>query len=170
MAKKKKKPAVDYVMELAEQRGKQALESYRYALVLAVLFVPTLLYSIITLFWLGVVLSIAGLWYAYRCYQDGQRNTQGGKNAEQGAAAEREVKVLLKRLKPKGWQIDHNVPRRGKGDFDVVLHSPKGKWYVIDVKSHGGTKFVEGGVLKKRYGNETHDFNEGDLIRKVRNR
>ncbi len=126
-------------------------------------------FSIITWFWVGIAISIGGLFYAGYCYQDGQRNTQGEKNAEQGAAAEREVEVLLKPLERINWQIKYGEPRQGGGDIDVLLHSPKGNWYVIDVKSHGGTKYVDNGVLKRRYGNnKIHDFKGGNPIRKVK--
>ena len=89
-------------------------------------------------------------------------------DAQRGARAETEVAALLDALKYRGWEIEYNLPIKQWGDADVVLHSPEDNWYVIDVKSHSGTKVYEGGRLRKRYGRNTYDFQEGDLIRKVK--
>ncbi|NDJ25513.1 hypothetical protein GS682_28510 [Nostoc sp. B(2019)] len=82
--------------------------------------------------------------------------------------AETEVAKLLRSLEYRGWQLEYNLRIRRWGDADVVLHSPQGNWYVVDVKSHSGTKVYESGRLRKRYGRNTFDFNEGDLIGKVK--
>lgn len=117
---------------------------------------------------MGILLAFGGLVASYYLYRNGQYLMKRASDAQRGARAETEVAALLDALKYQRWEIEYNLPIRKWGDADIVLHSPEDNWYVIDVKSHSGTKVYEGGHLRKRYGRNTYDFREGDLLRKVK--
>lgn len=140
----------------------------RYALAVGVLIGTLLLFSILGTSSLGVLLSLGGLVGSYYVYRNGQHLMKRAGDAQRGTKAETEVAALLRPLQRQGWQVEYNLRIRRWGDADVVLHSPKGNWYVLDVKSHGGTKVYESDRLRKRYGRNTYDFKEGDLIEKVK--
>lgn len=139
-----------------------------YVLAVGVFIGTIVLLIIIGTSSLGVLLAVGGLAGAYYLYRSGQYLMKRGSDAQRGAEAESEVAALLHSLECKGWQVEYNLIIRKWGDADVVLRSPKGNWYVVDVKSHGGTKIYESGRLQKRYGRNTYDFAEGDLIYKVK--
>jgi len=71
--------------------------------------------------------------------------------ADQGARGEEEIGKILKQL-PSGWRTEYNRPVSGVGDVDVIVHSPQGKAWVIDVKSHGGYIYASQGQLKRKLG------------------
>lgn len=49
------------------------------------------------------------------------------------------------------------------------MRSPRGNWFVVDVKSHGGSKFVgRRGKLKRQYGSKTYGFPGGNVAAKVK--
>lgn len=139
-----------------------------YALAAGVLVVTVLLFVILGVSFLGTLLLLAGLAGSYYLYRRGQYFMKRAGDAQRGAKAENEVAVLLRPLERRSWQVEYNLRIKRWGDADVVLHSPKNNWYVIDVKSHGGTKIYESGRLRKRYGRNTYNFEEGDLITKVK--
>jgi Nuclease-related domain len=165
LAKKTKKPG-EHIHQLANERFYGALLRY-FGVGGAVLGV-VLLFSILGFSVIGAIFYTAGLTGAYYLYLDGKRLIKRSGDARRGAAAEGEVASLLLVLDKQRWQVEYNLKIKRWGDADVVLLSPKGNWYVIDVKSHGGTKVYEGGLLRQRYGRKTHDFREGDLIAKVK--
>ncbi len=140
----------------------------RYTLAVGAFVGTVLLFSILGSSLLGVLLSVAGLAGSYYLYRSGQHLMKRAGDAQGGAKAESEVAALLRSLERKGWQVEYNLRIRRWGDADVVLHSPSCNWYVIDVKSHGGTKVYEGDRLRKRYGKNIYDFKEGNLIDKVK--
>lgn len=151
---------------MSQTRHRSAISRYVYSV--AVLIGTILLISIFRISLLGIVIAFGGLVASYYLYRNGQYLMKRASDAQRGARAETEVAALLDALKYKGWEIEYNLPIRKCGDADVVLHSPEDNWYVIDVKSHSGTKVYEGGRLRKRYGRNTYDFQEGDLLRKVK--
>ena len=165
MSLEKKQPG-EYIRRLGEERRQSAI--LRYALAVGVLIGTVLLFSLLGTSSLGVLLSVAGLAGSYYLYRNGQHLMKRAGDAQGGAKAETEVAAFLRSLERKGWQAQYNLPIKRWGDADVVLRSSKGNWYVIDVKSHGGTKVYESDRLRKRYGRNTYDFKEGDLIEKVK--
>ncbi len=154
------------IRKLGRERYQSAI--LYYILTVAVLFITFFFLSILSTSSLGLLLLVGGLAGAYYLYRRGKHLMKRAGDAQRGATAETEVATLLQHLERKGWKVEYNLKIRRWGDADVVLCSPKKKWYVIDVKSHGGTKVYEGTRLRKRYGRNTYDFTEGDLIYKVK--
>ncbi|BAY90137.1 MULTISPECIES: nuclease-related domain-containing protein [unclassified Tolypothrix] len=161
-----KRSAGDNINRLGQERHQSAL--LRYALAVAFLVGTVLLFVTNSTSYLGWLLSLAGFASSYYLYRSGRHLTKRAGDAQRGAKAEKDVAALLRPLQRQGWYIEYNLKIRRWGDADLVLHSPKGNWYVIDVKSHGGTKVYENGCLRKRYGRNIYDFEEGDLIGKVK--
>ena len=154
------------VRKLSRTRQRSAILRYAYSA--GVLIGTILLISIFRISLLVILLAFGGFVCSYYLYRNGRYLMKRASDAQRGAKAEIEVAALLDGLKYKGWEIEYNLPIRKCGDADVVLHSPEDNWYVIDVKSHNGTKVYEGGRLRKRYGRNTYDFQEGDLLHKVK--
>jgi hypothetical protein len=156
----------EQIRKLVKERRQSAMLSY--ALAVVVLMVTALLFSISSTFFVGILLTLGPLLGSYYLYRNGQHLMKRADDAQRGATAETEVARLLRPLEHRGWQLEYNLRIKRWGDADVVLHSPQNNWYVVDVKSHTGTKVYESGRLRKRYGRNTFDFNEGDLIHKVK--
>lgn len=131
----------EYIRRLGEERRQSAI--LRYALAVGVLIGTVLLFSILGTSSLGVLLLLGGLVGSYYLYRNGQHLMKRAGDAQRGTKAETEVAALLRLLQRQKWQVEYNLRIRRWGDADVVLHSPKGNWYVVDVKSHGGTKVYE---------------------------
>ncbi len=161
-----KKLPGESIRKLGNERHQSAM--WHYAFAVGFFIGTVLLLSTFGTTLLGILLSLGGLVTSDYLYSSGQHLMKRAGDAKRGAKAETEVAELLRPLERKGWQVEYNLRIRRWGDADVVLHSPKGKWYVVDVKSHGGTKIYEDGRLRKRYGRKTYDFQEGDLISKVK--
>jgi xanthosine utilization system XapX-like protein len=64
--------------------------------------------------------------------------------ADQGARGEEEIGKILKQL-PSGWRTEYNRLVSGVGDVDVIVYSPTGKVWTVDVKSHGGHIYASQG-------------------------
>lgn len=80
-------------------------------------------------------------------------------NACQGADAEEKVFSLLQAaLEDKGWKLTFNTMLSERWDIDVVAQSPQNRTYIIDVKSHGGTKVVTEDAIYRRYGQKSYEF------------
>ena len=79
-----------------------------------------------------------------------RQESQAAQNAHQGATAEETIFTLLESaLVPLGWNFQYNYKLAERWDIDVVALSPAGNFYIIDVKSHKGTKLVtEDGVYR----------------------
>jgi Nuclease-related domain len=156
----------EQVRKLSKKRYQSAIQRYVFA---AAIFLGTvLLLSVTGISVFGMLVSLGGLGISYYLYRNGQHLMKRAGDAQRGAQAETDVAELLRSLGYKKWQVEYNLRIKRWGDADVVLFSPKGNWYVIDVKSHGGTKVYESGRLQKRYGRNIYDFKEGDLISKVK--
>ncbi len=151
---------------MGRKRRKSAMLCY--VLAVGVVIGTVLLFSVFKTSFAGILLLLGGLVGSYYLYRNGQHLMKRAGDAQRGANAETEVAALLRPLQRQGWQVEYNLLIKRWGDVDLVLYSPKGNWYIVDVKSHGGTKVYENGRLRKRYGRDTHDFEEGNLIAKVK--
>ncbi len=140
----------------------------RYFLAGGVLIATVLLFSIFASSSVGILVLLAGISGSYYLYRSGKYFQRRAGDAQRGAEAETKVADLLYILSDQRWKIEYNLRINKWGDADVVLESPNGNWYVVDVKSHGGTKISENGFLRRRYGKNIYDFREGDLIHKVK--
>lgn len=70
-----------------------------------------------------------------------------GSRRSHGLRVERKA---LRRLKlPATWSIQQNLPVRGHGDADVLLESPSGKRYVIEVKAQQRIVVNRGGLFSR---------------------
>lgn len=165
MSLKTKKPG-EYIRNLARKREKSAKMLYFQAK--AVIIATLLLFLAFGISKIGILLLLAGLIGSYCLFRSGKHFEKRADDAKRGAQAETEVADILNISLSQRWQIEYNLKIKKWGDVDVVLHSPKDKWYAIDVKSHGGTKVYQNGKLRKRYGKNIYDFKEGDLIAKVK--
>ncbi len=88
------------------------------------------------------------------------------RRADQGARGEEEMAQELVPLGQEGWQIEYGLwLSGGLGDADIVCLSPKGKAYVIDVKSHGGEVTTDGQQLYRRWGQQSRSFEKDFLER-----
>ncbi|WP_413175902.1 nuclease-related domain-containing protein [Anabaena azotica] len=85
-------------------------------------------------------------------------------HADQGAKGEEDIAQLMTQLKHAGWQIEYGMRLgNGLGDADIICISPKGKAYVIDVKSHRGEVTTDGTQLYKQMGKSTYAFEKNFL-------
>ena len=162
---KTKQPG-EYIRKLARKRKLSAV--IRYFLAAGVSIATVWLFIIYSTSSAAILILLAGIGSSYYLYRSGKYFQKRALDARRGAKAETDVADLLDVLQLKRWQIEYNLRIQRWGDADIVLHSPKGKWYVVDVKSHGGTKISESGRLRRRYGKNIYDFREGDLIHKVK--
>jgi len=156
----------EYIRKLAKKR--KYLAMIHYLLFAGVLIATVVLFAIFSTSKLVIFLLLAGFTGSYYLYRSGKHFQKRAGDAQRGAKAETEVADLLHILSRKDWGIEYNLKINKWGDADVVLYSPKGNWYLIDVKSHGGTKISENGRLRRRYGRKIYDFREGNLINKVK--
>jgi Holliday junction resolvase-like predicted endonuclease len=102
-------------------------------------------------------LAGAGI-FAYQ----GKQQIDSAARADQGAKGEEEIAQLLKQL-PADWHCEYNRPVQGVGDIDVIVSSPNQCTWSIDVKSHKGTIFQEGDLLKKRMGRNVYGLGKDFL-------
>jgi len=165
LSTKIKKPG-EYIRKLARKRKLSAM--IRYFLAAGVSIATVWLFIIFGTSSAGILFLLVGISGSYYLYRSGKYFQQRALDARRGAKAETDVADLLYVLESQKWQIEYNLRIQRWGDADIVLHSPKDKWYVVDVKSHGGTKISEDGRLRRRYGKNIYDFREGDLIHKVK--
>lgn len=165
MSPKTKRPG-EYIRKLARKRKLSAM--MRYFLAAGVSIVTVWLFSTLGTSSIGILLLLAGISGSYYLYRSGKHFQKRAGDARRGAEAETEVADLLQILERQRWHIEYNLRIKKWGDADVVLHSPTGNWYVVDVKSHGGTKISENGRLRRRYGRKIFDFREGNLIHKIK--
>lgn len=161
----RKRRAGDNIRALGAKRKRKAL--LRYAGAAGTLVGVVLLFLELSLSGIGILFYVSGIVLAIYLYRDGQRLMVRAAHAYQGARAEGEIAELLTTLAREGWQIEYNVMLSENWDADVVLRSPGNKWYVVDVKSHGGDKIVVNGKLKRRYGDKIYEF-EKNLTRAIK--
>jgi len=88
-------------------------------------------------------------------------------HADQGARGEEAVSQELIGLEVAGWQVEYGMRLgKGLGDADIFCISPRGRAYVIDVKSHRGTVLTDGKKLYRKMGNQKYAF-EKDFLKQV---
>ena len=75
--------------------------------------------------------------------------------ADRGAKGEEAIAKILRQL-PSGWKTEFNRRVHGVGDVDVILTSPTGKTWTIDIKSQRGTIIDKQGKLYKVLGRNTY--------------
>lgn len=165
MSTNTKKPG-EYIRKLARKRKLSAM--VRYFLAGGVSIATVWLFFIFSTSSAAILILLIGFTGSCYLFRSGKYFDKRALDARRGAKAETDVADLLYVLESQKWQIEYNLRIKRWGDADIVLRSPKGKWYVVDVKSHGGTKISENGHLRRRYGKKIHDFREGDLIHKVK--
>ena len=96
-----------------------------------------------------------------------QKEAQAASNAHQGATAEEDIFSLLEsELVPLGWRFRYNEKLAARWDIDIVALSPAGKTYIIDVKSHKGTKLVTKEGVFRLYQGQISEF-EKDVLKGV---
>ena len=83
------------------------------------------------------------------------------RNACQGADGEEKIFALLReKLGSRGWSFEFNRMLADNWDVDVIAKSPSGRTFIIDVKSHRGTKVVTRDGLIRRYGSKEYQFSK----------
>ena len=159
--------AGDNIRQLALQRKKQAIGKFAIAGVL--LTVPVLPYLLLSNTGISIFIHV-GCWvYAFISFKKGQKLWMAAQRANQGAEAEQSVALILSELEREGWTIQYNIPVKRWGDADAFLASPRGKCFVVDTKSDGGTIFFDGTRLMKRYGQKVYPFsNNKDILKAAR--
>ena len=151
----------------------RALGDYRQAganlfLWCALIFVGLILYMLYAIYWLdkdiNTILKGITLCTLVGAIASGKKEAQSAKNAHQGATAEEDIFTLVEsELVPLGWQFRYNEKLAANWDIDIVALSPTGKTYIIDVKSHKGTKLVTGDGVYRRYGNKIYPMKKDPL-------
>lgn len=121
-----------------------------------------------------VVFALPG-WIYFGClvpasfsYLQAQRLWSKANRADQGAAGEEAIALVLAPLQREGWQIEYGVRDRSVGDVDVFLVSPQGRAYTIDVKSHRGEVRSDGKQLYRQYGRSQYPFEKDFLNQATR--
>lgn len=114
--------------------------------------------------WGWAIAVVSGL----LCFREAQARWKLANYADQGAAAEEAIADLLIPLQYENWQIDYNVRDRSVGDIDVVLLSPDGQTYTIDVKSHSGKVGTNGKQLYRLYNRSKYPFEKDFLAQAKR--
>jgi hypothetical protein len=65
---------------------------------------------------------------------------------KRGAEGERKTEKALRPLERKGWTVEHDVQREGRGNLDHVLTGPPGV-FLLETKNPAGTITFEDGLL-----------------------
>jgi Holliday junction resolvase-like predicted endonuclease len=102
----------------------------------------------VPLYWVGLGV---GLVFCFR----GSMLFRQAARADQGAKGEEEIAKILRQL-PSGWKTEFNRRVYGVGDVDVILTSPTGKTWTVDIKSQRGTIIEKQGKLYKVLGRNTY--------------
>jgi hypothetical protein len=150
MSPLKKRQPGEHIRQLGEQRQQSAM--LHYALTIVAFIGGIFLFSAFNHSFLGIIFLVGGFATGCHLCKNAKYLMKRAGDAERGAQAETQVASLLLPLHRKGWKIEYNLQIKKLGDADVVLCSPKENWFVVDVKSHGGTKVYKDGRLRKQYG------------------
>jgi hypothetical protein len=115
------------------------------------LHLPIAFYAFFIFVALGLIINGIYLW-------------KRANHADQGAKGEEDIAQLMTQLKQEKWQIEYGMRLgNGLGDADIICISPRGKAYVIDVKSHRGEVTTDGTQLYKQIGKSTYPFEKNFL-------
>ncbi|MEN9205515.1 MAG: nuclease-related domain-containing protein [Thermostichales cyanobacterium BF4_bins_65] len=155
------------IRELELKRRLQAISAFGGAVL--VLGVPLVLSSSANLPLISwIVLVVIALWLTRRA----AHHWKWAGYAAQGARGEEEVARELAPLEEQGWQLEYGLSLGYPlGDADIICISPRGKAYVIDVKSHRGEVIAKEDDRKhkrlhRRLGDKTFPF-EKDFLEKM---
>ncbi|HEY5138118.1 MAG TPA: nuclease-related domain-containing protein, partial [Methylococcales bacterium] len=102
----------------------------------------------VPLYWVGLGVGLVLFFRGSMLFQQAAR-------ADQGAKGEEEIAKILRQL-PSGWRTEFNRRVHGVGDVDVILTSPTGKTWTVDIKSQRGTIIEKQGKLYKVLGRNTY--------------
>jgi Holliday junction resolvase-like predicted endonuclease len=102
-------------------------------------------------FSLAVPLYLVGLVAGLVLFLRGRKLFRQAARADQGAKGEEAVAKILMQL-PSGWKTEFNRQVPGVGDVDVIVCSPRGKTWTVDVKAHQGEIIEKEGNLYKVLG------------------
>lgn len=117
---------------------------------------PIYFYSFFVIVALSLILNSIYLW-------------QRANHAAQGAKGEEDMAQEMTQLEQEGWRLEYEMLLGARlGDADIVCMSPKGRAYVIDVKSHRGEVFTNGKYLHRRMGSSTYEFEKDFLERTMK--
>jgi Holliday junction resolvase-like predicted endonuclease len=97
----------------------------------------------------------------------GRSYWQGANRAAQGAKAEEDIGRDLASISQQGWQVEYGKMLNRGGDVDIICQSPRGKVFVIDVKSHRGTIIYDRSRLCRQMGRRVYPF-EKDFLQQVK--
>ena len=106
-------------------------------------------------FSLAVPLYLLGLGVGLVLFFRGSMLFRQAARADQGAKGEEAIAKILRQL-PSGWKTEFNRRVHGVGDVDVILTSPTGKTWTVDIKSQRGTIIDKQGKLYKVLGRNTY--------------
>jgi Nuclease-related domain/Methyl-CpG binding domain len=106
-------------------------------------------------FSLAAPLYLVGLGAGLVLFFRGSMLFRQAARADQGAKGEEEIEKLFNQF-PKGWKTEFNRRVQGVGDVDMILTSPTGKTWTIDIKSQRGTIIEKHGKLYKLVGRNTY--------------
>ncbi|NJO44651.1 MAG: NERD domain-containing protein [Oscillatoriales cyanobacterium RM2_1_1] len=160
----KRQPPGELIRGISFQYRRRGIWHYLRAggvIVGLLLMVPALRLSQV-----GLLIYSGCLLAAYSLLQEGQRSMQRADHALASARAEAEVAAFVHLLTIQGWRVEHNLTLK-RGNADVVLQSPQGNSFIVDVISDGGMIVVEQGNLKRRLGDRNYDFQAGDPLQAV---
>ncbi|MBW4655064.1 MAG: NERD domain-containing protein [Kaiparowitsia implicata GSE-PSE-MK54-09C] len=154
----------DYVRQLARQRRDQAYGilltsgSIAAAIVVLLLVAIALGESIPPVLFLLVLIPPALT--APRVLALLKRARQ----ADRGASAEESIAELLNPLTEREWVIEYGLYEPAFGDVDVFLRSPKGKHYVVEIKSHRCIVQTDGRYLYNFRNGRRRTFRKNFLV------
>lgn len=115
------------------------------------LHIPVAFYAFFIFVALGLIINGIYLW-------------KRANHADQGAKGEEDIAQLMTQLNQEKWQIEYGMSLgNGLGDADIICISPRGKAYVIDVKSHRGEVITDGKQLYKQIGKSSYPFEKNFL-------
>jgi hypothetical protein len=113
---------------------------------------------------LSLALSDMKLFHLIRIRYNGFSLWKMADRAAQGAKGEENAARRMAGLEQEGWEIEYGMRLGGGlGDADIVCVSPKGKAFVIDIKSHRGEISTDGKNLYRRLGKSTYSFEKNFL-------
>lgn len=159
--------AGENIRKMADNRQKAAKQKFIQTGFLIITPLVIAFLSPLSLVIKALICFVSGV-CAYFSYLEGKQLLIKANQATQGAIGEETVAKILQPLNQQGWKIEYNIRLKHWGDADVFLSSPQGNHFVIDTKSNKGGIFLDGSVLKRRYGKKVYEISEGkDILKAV---